>query len=58
MAPLPQICSAMQVDESMRINSGGGLAGHGEAIEVLALPFVNAPAFVLDPALPKSPGLM
>lgn len=47
-----------QVDESMRVNPGGGLDGHGEAIEVLALPFSSAPAFVLDSAQPKSPGLM
>ncbi len=32
----------------MRVNAGGGLDGHGEAIEVLALPFASAPAFVLD----------
>ena len=42
----------------MRINDGGGLAGHGEAIEVLALPSAAAPAFVFDASLPKSPGLM
>ncbi|GBF97651.1 uridine diphosphate glucose pyrophosphatase [Raphidocelis subcapitata] len=46
------------VDESMRVNPGGGLDGHGEAIEVLALPFSSAPAFVLDSSQPKSPGLM
>lgn len=46
------------VDESMRVNAGGGIDGHGEAIEVLALPFDAAPAFVLDSSQPKSPGLM
>ena len=42
----------------MRVGEGGGVKGHGEAIEVLALPFAAAPAFAADPALPKSPGLM
>lgn len=42
----------------MRVNAGGGIDGHGEAIEVLALPFDSAPAFVLDSTQPKSPGLM
>jgi len=42
----------------MRVAAGGGIDGHGEAIEVLALPFKSAAAFVLDSAQPKSPGLM
>lgn len=43
----------------MRVDgAGGGLASTGECIEVLALPRRNALAFALDPALPKSPGLM
>jgi nudix-type nucleoside diphosphatase (YffH/AdpP family) len=46
------------VDEAGRVGEGGGLKGHGEAIEVLALPFDSALAFVLDASLPKSPGLM
>jgi UDP-sugar diphosphatase len=46
------------VDEEDRAGEGGGLRGHGEAIEVLSLPFDRAPAFALDPALAKSPGLM
>ena len=28
----------LQIDESMRVNSGGGLPEDGESIEVLALP--------------------
>jgi hypothetical protein len=47
-----------KVDEPLRSGPGGGIHGHGEAIEVLALPFDNANAFALDAALPKSPGLM
>lgn len=42
----------------MRVNDGGGFAGHGEAIEVLALPSASANAFVFDASVPKSPGLM
>lgn len=49
---------ARQVDESQRVTAGGGIDGHGEAIEVLALPFDAAPAFAVDSAQPKSPGLM
>ena len=37
---------------------GGGLAADGEAIEVLALPVDRAAAFVCDPEVPKSSGLM
>lgn len=46
------------VDDAARVGAGGGVEGHGEAIEVLALPFESAPAFVLDGSQPKSPGLM
>ncbi|GFH20975.1 uncharacterized protein HaLaN_18187, partial [Haematococcus lacustris] len=42
----------------MRASAGGGLQDHNECIEVLALPLDSTPAFVLDGALPKSPGLM
>lgn len=49
---------AAAVDDSMRVGDGGGLKGHGEAIEVLALPFNSALAFASDASLPKSPGLM
>jgi hypothetical protein len=37
---------------------GGGLAEHGEAIEVLALPLAHLGAFLLDDSLPKSSGMM
>lgn len=49
-------CSS-QVDESMRASAGGGQDHDGEAIEVLALPFAEAEDFIVNPALPKSPGL-
>ena len=38
--------------------AGGGLADHGEAIEVLALPVSQARAFLLDDSLAKSAGLL
>lgn len=47
-----------QVDESMRVSSGGGEESAGESIEVLALPVDSAEAFVVDASLGKSPGLM
>ncbi len=37
---------------------GGGLADHGEAIEVLALPLESVPAFVMDQQLGKSAGIL
>lgn len=61
----PHPCSrqtifAAEVDESMRVASGagGGVADHGEAIEVLALPVDSIPAFVLDQELGKSAGIL
>ncbi|KXZ46854.1 hypothetical protein GPECTOR_40g588 [Gonium pectorale] len=49
----------LAVDSSMAVaGAGGGLVGHGECIEVLALPFHHCQPFVLDGSLPKSPGLM
>jgi hypothetical protein len=42
----------------MRSSDGGGLAGAGEAIEVLALPLERTLPFVLDSGVAKSPGLM
>ena len=38
-------------------NDGGGLAGDGEAIDVLSLPMENALAFATDAAFPKAAGL-
>ncbi|EFJ40866.1 hypothetical protein VOLCADRAFT_119828 [Volvox carteri f. nagariensis] len=47
------------VDSSMAVEgAGGGLLGHGECIEVLALPLDLSQDFVMDGKLPKSPGLM
>lgn len=47
-----------QVDESKRSSSGGGLVDHGELIEVLRVPLDNTGAFLMDPSLNSSPGLM
>jgi hypothetical protein len=53
-------CSLLlaQIDNSKRVNAGGGLEHTGEAIEVLALPFSSVPKFVLDLSIAKSTGLM
>jgi hypothetical protein len=48
----------MQIDNSKRVNAGGGLEHTGEAIEVLALPFASVPKFVMDVGIAKSTGLM
>ena len=45
-----------EVDDSQRVDDGGGV--DGEAIEVVAVPMSRLDAFVLDPAIGKSPGLM
>lgn len=42
----------------MKVSEGGGHAHDGECIEVLALPFSSADAFIADATLPKSPGAM
>lgn len=44
------------VDDSMKVEGGGGV--DGEAIEVCAVPWDNIDAFVKDPKIAKSPGLM
>lgn len=41
----------------MRMDAGGGLPSTGELIEVLALPRSNTLAFIVDTAVPKSPGV-
>ncbi len=38
--------------------AGGGLADHGEAIEVLALPLDSINSFVFDQGLGKSAGIL
>jgi nudix-type nucleoside diphosphatase (YffH/AdpP family) len=58
-----QTIFAADVDDSMLNMTGdgqlgGGLAEHGEAIEVVALPIDNVNAFLLDDSLGKSAGLM
>ncbi|KAF6263726.1 NUDIX hydrolase domain-like protein [Scenedesmus sp. NREL 46B-D3] len=47
-----------EIDNSQRVNAGGGLESTGEAIEVLALPFSSVPRFVTDASIAKSTGLM
>lgn len=48
-----------KVNESMKMgaNAGGGLVEHGEMIELLAVPRSSVMAFIIDPALKRSPGL-
>jgi UDP-sugar diphosphatase len=51
-----------EVDDSMLAvpndGVGGGLADHGEAIEVVALPAASVEEFLMDESLGKSAGLM
>jgi nudix-type nucleoside diphosphatase (YffH/AdpP family) len=57
-----QTIFAVEVDDSMlavaKDGVGGGLADHGEAIEVVALPVAAVENFLLDESLGKSAGLM
>ncbi|KAH7619254.1 hypothetical protein Ndes2526B_g06212 [Nannochloris sp. 'desiccata'] len=57
-----QTIFAAEVDDSMlampKDGVGGGLADHGEAIEVVALPVAGAETFLMDESLGKSAGLM
>jgi hypothetical protein len=46
------------VSEADRTSVGGGVAGDGEMIEVLALPLATAGKFLIDGTVPKSAGLM
>ena len=52
-----QTIFAAKVDDSMG-GGGGGLAEHGEAIEVVALPAESVEAFIMDETVGKSSGLM
>ena len=45
-----------EVDESMRLNDGGGI--EHEQIEVIYLPVSEAKAFIFDESKAKTPGLM
>lgn len=42
----------------MKVLDGGGLADHGEAIEVLSLPVASIPGFLFDQELAKSGGIL
>jgi len=57
-----QTIFAAEVDDSMlavpKDGVGGGLADHGEAIEVVALPVEGVDKFLMDESLGKSAGLM
>jgi UDP-sugar diphosphatase len=57
-----QTIFAVEVDDSMLAvkadGVGGGLAEHGEAIEVVALPAAAVEKFLMDESLGKSAGLM
>lgn len=46
-----------EVDESKRVNSGGGVQGE-EQIEVIELPLAKAKEFLFDEHIAKTPGLM
>ncbi len=46
-----------KVNESMRISSGGGVAGE-EMIEVIEIPLSQAKEFMFDESTPKTPGLL
>jgi len=45
------------VNESMRVNGGGGVAGE-EMIEVIEIPLCKAKEFMYDESIPKTPGLL
>ena len=57
-----QTIFAAKLDDSMLADKqdgvGGGLAHHGEAIEVVALPATAVDAFLMDESLGKSAGMM
>jgi UDP-sugar diphosphatase len=56
-----QTLFAAEVDSSMEVGAGGGgggLAEHGEAIEVLALPVGSVDAFLADETLGKGAALL
>ncbi len=46
-----------KVNESMRISSGGGVAGE-EMIEVIEIPLPKTKEFMFDESTPKTPGLL
>ncbi len=46
-----------EVNENMRVNAGGGVAGE-ETIEVVEIPLDNANEIMYDESIPKTPGLL
>lgn len=57
-----QTIFAAEIDDSMLAvqedGVGGGLAEHGEAIEVVSLPVESVDAFLMDESLGKSAGML
>jgi len=51
-----QMLYYVEVDESMKVSEGGGVAG--ELIEVINLPIADAKALIYDETIAKTPGLM
>ena len=47
----------VEVDESLRVNSGGGIEGE-EMIEVIEIPLKDAKEFMFNEDIPKTPGLL
>jgi len=45
-----------EIDESMKVNEGGGI--DDEQIEVVYLPLQEAKALIYDESIAKTPGLM
>jgi len=46
-----------EVNEAMRVNEGGGIAGE-ETIEVIEIPLSKANEVMYDESIPKTPGLL
>ncbi len=51
-----QMLYYVEVDESMKVSDGGGIAG--EMIEVIHLPITEAKELIYDESIAKTPGLM
>ena len=51
-----QMLYYVEVDESMKVSDGGGVAG--ELIEVIHLPLTEAKALIYNESIAKTPGLM
>lgn len=46
-----------QVDESMRVCSGGGTMAIKERVEALSIPYTAVDGFIADDSIAKTPGL-